>query len=67
VGKGREIVLMLLSPPAGPHNVSVEKNVLTIPDGEATVTVTTGNGEVRCQGDFPNPIERGKDHLEQKP
>src|SRR6266700_2909381 len=53
LAKGREIVLMLLSPPARPHNVSVEKNVLTIPDGEATVTVTTGNGEVRCQGTFP--------------
>lgn len=50
IGKGRSIVLMLLSPPTRPHSVLVEKNVLTTPNGEATVTVTTGNGEVRCHG-----------------
>ena len=67
VGKGREIVLMLLSPPARPHNVSVEKNVLTIPDGEATVTVTTGNGEVRCQGTFPTQSKEAKIILNRNP
>ena len=67
VAKGREIVLMLLSPPARPHNVSVEKNVLTIPDGEASVTVTTGNGEVRCQGTFPAQSKEAKIILNRKP
>ncbi len=67
VGKGREIVLVLLSPPARPHNVSVEKNVLTIPDGEATVTVTTGNGEVRCQGTFPAQSKEAKIILNRNP
>ena len=67
VAKGREIVLMLLSPPARPHNVSVEKNVLTIPDGEASVTVTTGNGEVRCQGTFPAQSKEAKIILNRNP
>ena len=67
VGKGREIVLMLLSPPARPHNVSVEKNVLTIPDGEATVTVTTGNGEVRCLGTFSAQSKEAKIILNRNP
>ncbi len=67
LAKGREIVLMLLSPPARPHNVSVEKNVLTIPDDEATVTVTTGNGEVRCQGTFPAQSKEAKVVLNRNP
>ena len=67
VGKGREIVLMLLSPVARPHNVSVEKNVLTIPDGEATVTVTTGNGEVRCLGSFSAQSKEAKIILNRNP
>ena len=67
LAKGREIVLVLLSPPARPHNVSVEKNVLTIPDGEATVTVTTGNGEVRCQGTFPAQSKEAKVVLNRNP
>ncbi len=67
LAKGREIVLMLLSPPTRPHNVSVEKNVLTIPDGEATVTVTTGNGEVRCQGTFPAQSKEAKVVLNRNP
>jgi hypothetical protein len=48
VGKDREIVLMLLSPPARPHNVSVEKTVLAIPGEEATMTLTAESGELRC-------------------
>ena len=48
IDKGREIVLMLLSPPAKPHNVSVEKTVLAIPGEEATMTFTAESGELRC-------------------
>ncbi len=51
-GKGRETVLMLLSPPAKPHNVSVEKTVLAIPGEEATMTLTAESGELRCLGTF---------------
>ena len=52
VGKGREIVLMLLSPPGKPHNVSVEKTVLAIPGDESTMTLTAESGELRCLGTF---------------
>jgi len=52
VGKGSEIVLTLLSPPAKPHNVSVEKTVLAIPGEEATMTLTAESGELRCLGNF---------------
>ena len=52
MGKGREIVLMLLSPPVRPCNVSVEKTVLSIPGAEATMTLTADSGELRCLGTF---------------
>ncbi|OLE92095.1 MAG: hypothetical protein AUF79_00500 [Crenarchaeota archaeon 13_1_20CM_2_51_8] len=52
MGKGRDIVLMLLSPPARPHNVSVEKTVLAIPGEEATMTLTAESGGLRCLGTF---------------
>ncbi len=48
--RGRDIVLMLLSPPDRPHNVSVEKTVLAIPGEEATMTLTAESGELRCRG-----------------
>src|SRR2546425_10881997 len=50
MGKGRDIVLMLLSPPARPHNVSVEKTVLAIPGEEATMTLTAESGGLCCLG-----------------
>ena len=50
MGKGHEIVLMLLSPPVRPCNVSVEKTVLSIPGEEATMTLTAESGELRCLG-----------------
>src|SRR3989441_2504777 len=52
MGKGRDIVLMLLSPPARPHNVSVEKTVLAIPGEEATMTLTAESGGLRWVGGF---------------
>ena len=67
IGKGRNIVLMLLSPPTRPHSVLVEKNVLTIPDRDATVTVTTGNGEVRCQGTLSARSKEAKIILNRNP
>ena len=67
VGKGREIVLMLLSPPARPHNVSVEKNVLAISGEEATLTLTTGNGELRCLGTFSARSKEAKVILNRNP
>ena len=67
VGKGREIVLMLLSPPTRPHNMSLEKNVLTIPNGEATLTLTTGNGELRYLGTFSARSKEAKVVLNRNP
>jgi len=67
VGKGREIVLMLLSPPARPHNVSVEKTVLAIPGEEATMTLTAESGELRCVGTFSARSKTAKLILNRNP
>ena len=67
VGKGREIVLMLLSPPAKPHNVSVEKTVLAIPGEEATMTLTAESGELRCVGTFSARSKTAKLILNRNP
>jgi len=67
MGKGREIVLMLLSPPAKPHNVSVEKTVLAIPREEATMTLTAESGELRCLATFPARSKGAKVVLNRNP
>jgi hypothetical protein len=67
VGKGREIVLMLLSPPARPYNVSAEKTVLAIPGEEATLTLTAESGELRCLGNFLTESKGAKVILNRNP
>jgi hypothetical protein len=67
MGKGREIILMLLSPPARPHNVSVEKTVLAIPGEEAMMTLTTESGELRCLGTFSTGSKGGRVILNRNP
>ena len=67
LSKGRDIALMLLSPPLGPHNMSLEKNVLTIPGEDATMTLTTGNGELRCLGTFSARSKEAKVILNRNP
>src|SRR6266446_4531488 len=67
LSKGRDIVLMLLSPPLGPHKMSLEKNVLTIPGEDATMTLTTGNGELRCLGTFSARSKEAKVILNRNP
>ena len=44
------IVLMFLAPRTRPYSVSVEKTVLSIPNDESVVTVTSDGGEIRCIG-----------------
>ncbi len=50
VPEGRDVALMLVSPPTAPHEVSIDKTTLDILGEEATVTLSTGNGELRCLG-----------------
>lgn len=47
---GPGVVLMLLAPRTAPYSVSVEKTVLSIPNDESAVTVTSEGGEIRCIG-----------------
>ena len=47
---GRDIVLMLVSPPTTIRELSIDKTAIEIPTDEATVTLFTGNGELRCLG-----------------
>ena len=47
---GQSIVLLVLSPRTSPHNVGVEKSVLTISRDEGEAIVTAERGEVRCAG-----------------
>ena len=67
LSNGRGIVLMQLSPPTKPHNMSLEKNFLTIHVGDATVTLTTGNGELRCLGTFSALSKEAKIVLNRNP
>ena len=67
LGKGREIVLMLLSPPDRPHNVSVEQTVLSTPGEEATMTLSAESGELRCLGTFSTRSKEGRVILNRNP
>jgi hypothetical protein len=58
---------MLLSPPAKPHNVSVDKTVLAIPREEATMTLTAESGELRCLATFPARSKGAKVVLNRNP
>jgi len=67
LGKGREIVLMLLSPSVRPHNISVEKTVLAIPGAEAMMTLTAESGELRCLGTLSTGSKGGRVILNRNP
>lgn len=47
---GPSIVLMVLAPRTTPYSVSVDKTVLSIPNDDSVVTVTSEGGEIRCIG-----------------
>jgi hypothetical protein len=61
VPEGRDVVLMLAYPRSAPHGVSVDKTVLTIPGEDATATLSTENGELRCLGTVQGPGHCFKD------
>ena len=67
IDKGREIVLMLLSPPAKPHNVSVEKTVLATPGDESTMTLTAESGELPCLETFSATSKEARVILNRNP
>jgi hypothetical protein len=46
----QDMVLMLVSPTAPTRELSIDKTTLQIPGEEATVTLFTGEGELRCRG-----------------
>lgn len=50
IPEGRDIVLMPLHPRPTPPELSTNKTILTVNGEEATVTLSTGNGELRCLG-----------------
>jgi hypothetical protein len=47
---GQDMVLMQVSPTGPTRELSVDKTTLEIPGEEATVTLFTGGGELRCRG-----------------
>ena len=65
--KGRNIVLMLISPRSSPLNVSVEKSVLAIPNEESRVIVTTDGGKLRCLGEISDQLKRARIVLNRNP
>jgi hypothetical protein len=62
-----EIALMILSPPAAPHNVSLEKSLLAIPGIESAVFISAENGEVRCRGSLPSGYKTARIVLTRNP
>ncbi len=50
VPEGRDVALMLISPSIAAHEVSIDKTTLDIPGDDATLTLSTGNGELCCSG-----------------
>jgi hypothetical protein len=65
--KGSSVVLMTISPTRAPHGLSVDKNILAIPNEESTVAVTTGGGQVNCSGTVPVHAKAAKIVLNRNP
>lgn len=63
----REVVMMILSPRIGPHNLSLEKTLLAIPGSESTVLLSAENGEVRCRGSLPSGYKTARIVLTRNP
>lgn len=64
---GPGIVLMLLAPRTTPSGVSVEKTVLSIPNDESIVTVTSEGGEIRCIGTITSQAKEARIVLNRTP
>ena len=54
VNKGKNIVLMILSPRTSPQRLSVEKNILNIPKEESTMSISSDGGELHCLASIPS-------------
>lgn len=63
----REIVIMILSPPVAPHNLSLEKTLLAIPGTESAVLLSAENGEVRCSGNLSGGYKTARIVLTRNP
>lgn len=50
VNKGKNMVLMVLSPTTSPRRLSVEKNILNIPKAESTMSISTDGDELHSLG-----------------
>ena len=64
---GPGVVLMLLAPRTTPYSVSVEKTVLSIPNDESVVTVTSEGGEIRCSGTISDHAKTARIILNRTP
>lgn len=64
---GPSIVLMVLAPRTTPTSVSVEKTVLSIPNDESVVTVTSEGGEIRCIGTITSQAKGARIILNRTP
>jgi hypothetical protein len=63
----QEIVLMLLSPPTSPPELTAEKSILSVKDGEETVALSTDGNEVNCRGTISGPFKTAHIVLNRNP
>ncbi len=64
---GKELVLMLISPPALPHRVSAEKTVLNVPDEQGTLRISTSGDSVQCFGTLSSRFKSARVVLNRNP
>lgn len=64
---GSDIVLMFLSPGATAPEIMIGKTILNALGQEATVTLSTGNGEFRCAGTISGSFKMARIVLNRNP
>ena len=52
VSEGKNIAMMLLSPRTTPHQISVEKQALSIPSEEVNLLISSESGQLQCTGNL---------------
>ena len=66
-GDGSELVLMFVTAPTTAYKVNVEKTSLSISGCDATVILSSENGELRCQGTISGKFKAARIILDRNP
>lgn len=66
-GDGSELILMFVTPPTTAYKVDVEKTSLSISGYDATVILSSENGELRCQGTISGKFKAARIILDRNP